>query len=579
MILRKFFYIICFSALAGCDNEPVPEDSGNTSMIALQIRTSAAVNTDVQTWEDRVDEIRMIVFNTAGRAVYNSKLRFPNGFDNPCAPIKLVPGKYDFHFIANETAGTADFASALDGITHDGELSQIPQLGSQPYNPSFNPDGTTPEGRFIMSARYDDINVGKGGTEENPLPLQLPTGRVELIRALAKVEVIFRKKIPGGIVPEGSISSVWLENVAANYSVPAIDAYYTGSRTVSPTVTPADFDYGKDSIGSVIYYIPEFLFPADGSNFTEIHINDRIFPILTDEGMKGLAEQRRTVPSLSPHSVIRNYHYRVNAYLSGQGDIQLETSVVPWTNDEYKYMFQDDGGMIVTPPVAPTDSSLIVPTDCGKIEILSHNEVLPQGLMGANGDKIVWWDPVLGGPAVVKGKPPYYCEQKYGPGWRMINSCELMSLLTLFDRSYRIWQSNTWQGVNSGLKFYSLPFRQEAQALLEKLTGQDMSRFTLTDNGRDNFGGEKLDMLDQYFTPGDILITEKDYPTGWPYYGRPNNNGQTWYPMEVVIQIKGYWYSGYLDLSNNVNYNKVLYGEFQRFDYSSTVSRCVRSVE
>jgi hypothetical protein len=309
--------------------------------------------------------------------------------------------------------------------------------------------------------------------------------------------------------------------------------------------------------------VPELIGTADGTAYTRLLINNSEYPVELS----------------APHSIVRNNLYTINAYITAGGGLELTTCVTPWSREDYKYMFQDDGHSIATPPVTPTDSSLIVPTDCGKIEIRSTNEVLQQGLMGAYGDQINWWDPVLQGPTVVAGSPPYYCEKKYGKGWRLINSCELMSFLTLFDRTYRVWQSNTWQGVNSGLVYSSLPLRQEAQNLLEKLTGVDMSRFVPTDNGKDNFGGEKLGMLDQYFTPGDILIKESDYPDGWPFRGKVNNNGQAWYPMEVVVQLKGYWYADYLDFSLPENYDKILYQEFNRFDYSSTTSRCVRSVE
>lgn len=292
--------------------------------------------------------------------------------------------------------------------------------------------------------------------------------------------------------------------------------------------------------------------------------------------------QRRTVPTLSRYSVVRNYHYIVNAYINAQGGIQIETFVEPWEKDEYSIIFQGDK-TIVVPPVIPTDSGvIIIPVLCdgiSKIEILGVEEHLPQGLQGGYGDVVNYWDPVIGGPTIIKGQPPYYCEKKYGKGWRFINSCELMSFLAIFDQAYRIWQSNTWQGVNSGLPFYPLPFRQQAQDLLQNLTGVDLSGIVLTDNGKDNLGDAKLGVVDQYFTPGDIMLKESDYPNGWPYTAPPNNSGQKWYPSEVVIQVKSYWYPGYLDLSIPGNKEKVLYEEFQRYDYSSTVSRCVRTVE
>ncbi|MDR0939632.1 MAG: hypothetical protein LBN29_09870 [Mediterranea sp.] len=581
--LNIYYTILLLAAcLAGCQQEiytDTDDADGDDAMVALLLDASGTgINEDLTTWEDRVDEVRMIVASTGGAVAHNALLTFPEGMSGRCAPVRLAPGTYTFYFVANETAAGADYAAALAAVSNTSQLADS-RFTLIPAQPDFRPDGTTANGRFLMSARYKGIRVEAGGTETNPLPLALPTGRVELIRARSKVEVVFRKREAGSAVTAGFVESVQLGHVARYLSVPPLDNYYTSDNADTEPVVPTDFDYTADSIGAITWYIPEQLNDAAASATTELRVNGQAFPITTGGDWEELRAQRRDTPTPAPRSVVRNYHYVVNAYITPSGGLELDVCVEPWLTEEYKYMFQDEGNTIVIPPVTPTDSSLIVPTDCGKVEILSRNEDLPQGLMGAYGDQINWWDPSIQGPAVVKGDPPYYCERKYGPGWRLISACELMSFLKMFDQAYRVWQSNTWMGVNSGLKFHSLPFRQEAQTLLGKLTGVDMSRYTLTDNGKDDIGGEKLDMLDRYFTPGDILVVEDDYPGEWPFYGAPNNNGQTWYPMEVAIQIKGYWYADYLNVNEEENYDKILYREFDRFDYSSTTSRCVRDVE
>jgi hypothetical protein len=264
-----------------------------------------------------------------------------------------------------------------------------------------------------------------------------------------------------------------------------------------------------------------------------------------------------------------------------EGGITLQTCVEQWNKSAYSYMFQDDR-TIVVPPVVQTDSSVILPTACGKIEIRSANEYLPQGLMGAFGDVVNWWDPNIQGPTIIKGEPPCYCEKKYGEGWRLINSCELMSFLALFDQTYKIWHSNTDQAAVSHLPFYSLAFRQQAHLLLEKLVGQQiMSQYAYpaTDAAKDSYGAAKLGVIDAFFTPQDIVVRLKDYPDGWIFPSPPAPGIENWYPMEVVHQVKGYWYAGYLDYTNPANYNAILYQRFERYSFSSTVSRCVRVVE
>ncbi|MDR0982245.1 MAG: FimB/Mfa2 family fimbrial subunit [Culturomica sp.] len=565
---------------ANCRHDNATSDvEADKAMLALSLRTSnSSVNVDFVKWEDRVTEVRMIAFASDGNVVFNELLSFPNGFNNPSDVVEMAPETYDFYFIANETACGSKFAEALANTRDKIQFKTSSDLYGIAYNADFMPDGSSSDGRFLMSAQYENIEVNGGGSAVSPITLPLPTQKVELIRSMAKVEVIFRKKTAGGVVANGTIKTVQLNNVASLYSVPPTDFYYAGSTMSSNIITPVNFDYGRDSIGSIVFYVPEFLRLNGGGDFTGLYINDKVFPILTDKAKTGLQVQRREIDALSDSSVIRNYHYQINAYINAKGDIQLKICINPWNVDTYRFMFQDPEMDIDIPPVQRTDSSVIIPTDCGKIEIISHNEDLPKGLQGAYGDQVSWWDPVTQKPRVIRGEAPYYCEKKYGKGWRLINACELMSFLALFDRTYKIWQSNTWQGVNSGLTFHSLPFRKEAQALLEKMTGTDLSRYVLSDDGKDDIGAEKLNMLDDFFTPGDIMVKEEDYPDGWPFPSPPAVTDK-WFYQEVALQVKGYYYNGYLDYNDPANHDKILYEEFARYDFSPTISRCVREVE
>lgn len=583
-IIRTVYFIplclLLFVATSCNEDQSKSEKGENKAIISLSLRAaSSSINEDKALWEDRVDELRMIVFDAGnGKAVFNQKLFFPNGFEDKSKGVELEPGTYDFYFIANETVYTGDFITALMSIKNKSEFKTDARFIDLSYRPDFIPDEKNKENRFLMSAIYDGIKVNGGGTESNPASLILPTTKVELIRSLAKVEVIFRKKVSGSTIPANTITSVKLSNVASDISVPPIDSYYSSTKVDSKAASLTGLNYGRDSIGSVTFFVPEFLVQENGSDYTSLNINNKTYPIETDLGFSGILLQRRTVPALSKNSVIRNYHYIVNAYINGQGGIQIKAFIQPWHKDEYKFVFQGDQSIIL-PPILPTDSSIIYPTECGKIEMLDHNEILSKGLQDAYNDVVNYYDPAIGGPVIYKGSAPYYCEKKYGKGWRLINTCELMSFLTLFDKTYRIWASNTNEAANSKIPFYPITFRQDAQQLLEKMSGQDLSRFILTDNGKDPMNDEKLDIIDRYFTPGDIMIKEEDYPNGWPYAAPPMNSGEKWYYSEVVIQVKGFWYPGYYDLSVPGNRDKVLYGEFQRYDYSSTVSRCVRSVE
>lgn len=577
------YIIITFLALiaaGSCNNNDPDSTEGGDGVISITLQgSSSSINQDKLLWEDRVDELRIIIFSpNDGAVIINQKAYFPDGFENKSKGIRIKPGTYNFYFIANESVYPGSFIDALNGITNESNFDTEPIFSHIIFNPNFAPDETSTDGRFLMSAIYDNITVNKGGTEDNPSLLVLPTEKVELIRSLAKVEVFFKKKTAGSVVPFNTISSVQLEHVASDISVPPLDYYYDGDNISSRLASLSRLDYNRDSIGGIVYYVPEMLTPRDGNIYTELVINNQAFPIQTDAGKTGIILQRRTVPdNLSTNSVIRNYHYIVNVYVSEDGGLQVKSHIQPWNKDEYKYIFEGDQSIIV-PPVIPTDSSLIIPTDCGKIEMMMRNENLTSGLQGAFGDEVIWWDNEIGGPRMEYGDPPYYCEKKYGEGWRLINSCELMEFLALFDTSYKIWMSNTWAAENAGLPFYPIEFRQEAQKLLEKLTDTDLSGYVLTDNGKDPMNDEKLNMVDHFFTPGDIVVRENDYPDGeWPYPSPPNNQGLPWYPSEVVLQVKAFFYKDYVNYSNPDNKEKILYNEFVRYDYGKTVSRCVRS--
>ncbi|SHE90838.1 FimB/Mfa2 family fimbrial subunit [Dysgonomonas macrotermitis] len=582
--------IITAFLLTGCNNEDSGKGGSNgEANISLSIRAaSSSINEDKTFWEDRVDELRMILFDSeTGAVAFNEKLYFPNGFDEKSRAVQMNPGTYDFYFIANETVYPGDFVSALANITNKSEFGTNAKFTSIKYNPDFIPDGTSQDGRFLMSAIYNDITIVSGGTESAPLPLPLPTNKVELIRALAKVEVIFRKKVSGSSIPQNTISSVSLNNVAANISLPPYDNYYTGDKETSNPATLTGFNYANDSIGAATFYIPEFLIADNGTGYTELNINNQTFAILSDQGKAGITEQRRTVPELSNNSVIRNYHYIINAYVKTSGGVEIRVYVEPWKKDKYKYLFEG-GNQVVIPPVTPTDSSLIIQTDCGKIEIMAQNEYMSNGLQGAYNDVVNYYDPDLQGPTIYKGDPPYYCEKKYGEGWRLMNSCELMSFLATLDAAYNVWMCNTWDtdGYNrnhpeSALPYYSVSLRKEAQALLEELTGLDLSAsvYQDTNNWQDALPDKKLNIIDEFFTPGDIMLRPMDFTAAtWPFPTMPTQ--ENWFYYESAIQVKAFWYdAGYVDLSLRENWDKVLYGSYQRYDYGSTVCRCVREVD
>ncbi|MCC8174288.1 MAG: hypothetical protein LIO65_07955 [Odoribacter sp.] len=75
------------------------------------------------------------------------------------------------------------------------------------------------------------------------------------------------------------------------------------------------------------------------------------------------------------------------------------------------------------------------------------------------------------------------------------------------------------------------------------------------------------------------MLRIEDFPNGWPFASPPGTD-LVWYYNEVSIQVKAFWYSsGYIPYRDRDDWDEILYQQFKRYDYSSTVSRCVRTVE
>ncbi|MCD8194265.1 MAG: hypothetical protein LUD74_06950, partial [Tannerellaceae bacterium] len=205
-----FLWLLLLALSGGCSNDGYDKEDTGITMLSLSVRAASdSINEDDELWEDRVDELRMIVFDaTTTQVVFNHKLSFPDGFNGRSRPVLLPLGTFNFYFIANETVYTGDFVNALLGIQNESEFDTDSRFTTLAYNPAFVPEGTTSQGRFVMSAIYRNITVVSGGTATSPALLPIPNGRVELIRDLAKVEVIFRKSVAGSTAPENTLTSV-----------------------------------------------------------------------------------------------------------------------------------------------------------------------------------------------------------------------------------------------------------------------------------------------------------------------------------------------------------------------------------
>ena len=236
--LRCGLVMLCSAmlfAVVGCNRAYVEEGYTDPSEPALNTPVYMASSIAVRALrselasgsleaEDEIAQLRILAFNSATGQLainkfYGSSER--SSFVNQPASVaaawrgafQVVPGKYDFFFIANEDSWpeTKTALEALTvGVAHVSDLyskdfaMRIPYAGStttqnkknRTFYPSVASGGTTTNGHLFLATRvYKNVDVqairnGKGTSPADPQHF-LAEGdeKVELIRTLSKVKL------------------------------------------------------------------------------------------------------------------------------------------------------------------------------------------------------------------------------------------------------------------------------------------------------------------------------------------------------------------------------------------------------
>lgn len=337
---RKNIFILwsCLSFLffsASCAKEDA-SDNHNIEAIPTYFTTSLkSINEDTEYFEDRVTELRLLVFNSVtGAMVFNDKLNFRNGFNRTSEPVKLEKGEHDFYFIANETSGGVDFIDALKSVDNVFKFKNDPRFWNLTFNRDFKPSQNA---GIVMSARYQKVNVPAGYTKTNPWPFKGTGFKVQLIRSFAKVELFFTKTKEQDPDNETQkrITSVQLVKIPEKFSVPPMDVKYSSlfsnNLTQTAVIDPSSsFDYTKDIVGTLIFYIPEFLREKTEANNGNTAIivkgkgfSDKFVPI--DHQYFNDYNQREhrdlNISVLSKFCILRNTHYKLTFHLKKEVEV------------------------------------------------------------------------------------------------------------------------------------------------------------------------------------------------------------------------------------------------------------------
>lgn len=180
-----------------------------------------SINTDKTDKEDYVKELRVILLqgDEVKKNFYFSALdpdshsayKLTTGHNK--VSFKLEEEEmdiYDMMVIANEsslqTSEGEDLSKILSAVTKRDEIKSI-------VLDTYGIEGRSSSSLYIpMTAEYSDVNMRKGGSKDSPLKLQLPTPTkgVELLRVLAKVELIIKDCVEATRRIDGEFDCSWI---------------------------------------------------------------------------------------------------------------------------------------------------------------------------------------------------------------------------------------------------------------------------------------------------------------------------------------------------------------------------------
>lgn len=329
---------------------------------------SSSINQDNLLFEDKVDNVTMLVFPSAKaeRSAY-VRVEASKGDVTKIPATKVAQGVNDIYFVANVSE------SELSGLLTRGQIEDF-------LTKKITFTATSSLGLLPMARVYRNQIIGPG-TEENPFPFKpiiegstpfAPVsnfevaklkvtdvrGKVGLVRSCAKISVT----LSGEGVKD--VSSVECYNVAEQFSfaqLPATSSYELKSSPVRFDFTPMPLT-PQSRKGHI--YAPERLFHSSMPSWSEADSKQKITYIkLQTKGGRELlipiahnaSESIETGGTYldfvtgaklgkdgakPDYNIIRNMHYSLNINVSADaGKIDVSLQVMPWSliSSEFSY--------------------------------------------------------------------------------------------------------------------------------------------------------------------------------------------------------------------------------------------------
>lgn len=303
---------------------------------------------------DKCDNVLLMIFdsNTGNRIISQEVAVNENG------ETKIIGlperGSYDYYLFANTDFAGTQFKLVLDGIKNSKDFNKLRnvKIATDSYTPY-----TLANNRVLLYASYFKVDVpsASGTSVENPWILN-----ANLTRAVAKIAVKFYQN--SNLVGTNKVKSIKVRNVGSMIYAPTTGEYAELTADKIDLVYNEDeiesrFDYTKDVVGSIVFYVPEMLYKIGTNNDVktslEVQINDEVHKFKINTKVRAISNYLslkgfhfnydKIGPAfLNLNSILREMSYEFRIKLEDIDESHL--AVTEWDRED-----GDDSNFIISP--------------------------------------------------------------------------------------------------------------------------------------------------------------------------------------------------------------------------------------
>ena len=285
-------------------------------------------------WENEINNLQILIYDENNTYAGTVEGLFGSGdqYIGTLSGTNWQSGTYKFVVLANFTATNTNPALAdLASITYNQDATYIPMYGVR-------------KGTFTFEAG-ENTNIGS----------------IDLLRAMAKVEVSFSEDFP---TDEYTIEGIIVSSYnTKGYCVPkgyaSVDntgdldreeagTAYSFNPLPPPSTTPLTF---KKEDGKYYLYLPEYENTETNAATIQVTVNGETYPLEFKNYENG-------TPTGAPYDIVRNHIYRYTITGVNDGELTFEYRVLLWDEVESQIGWNpeiQDGG---NAPVAAWPSPL-----------------------------------------------------------------------------------------------------------------------------------------------------------------------------------------------------------------------------